>query len=217
MALAAASALAADASSAAANTIALAGRAAACEEAEAAHSALDAKLEVLRSFLDAATRRKQDVEADVESLQARADALDAREREATARISMLGEGSAACEQRITLTKQLLQESGQKLEALRARGGVAEEMHREQTMQLGVLGERLLERSQQLKAQTFHCLEQRIRVGLGSWVKEQKQAEALERWRTAAAAQRDAKAVAEAQKIMHGKHAASIENKPLQLS
>ena len=87
------------------------------------------------------------------------------------------------------------------------------------MQLGVLGERLLERSQQLKAQTFHCLEQRIRVGLGgSWVKGAKQAEALERWQDGGGPRRGTRRQSpKRRKSCMANTQRASRNKPLQLS
>ena len=161
--------------------VALAARVAACEEAEATKLALDAKLTVMKAFLESSSKRLEARLADEASLRARGDELSVQEDTVTRTVSTLQEAIDACEQRLGLTKQLLHEGGLKLEALRARGGVAEEVHRDKTIQLGVLGERCLERNQQLKQITLHCLEQRLRVGLDAWRPTQRRAEALEAW------------------------------------
>ena len=165
-------------------------RVAACEEAEAMAIALGAKLSVLRDHLEATKLRVKERDATAASLVERAEDLAAREHDSQVAVELIREGNAACDQRITLTKQLIQESARKIEALRARGGVAEEMHREKTIQLGVVGERLLERGQQLRAMTLHCMEQRLRVGLEAWLPMQRRAEALAKWREAAASRRE---------------------------
>ena len=173
------------------DAIALQERTAAVEEAETLRCALDAKLSVMRSFLASRSAQFEEREVDVASMKTAAAELTSREVATKENIHNLKEGIGACEQRLALTKQLLHEGARKLEALRARGGVAEESHREKTIQLGVLGERLLERGQQVRALTLHCLEARLRIGLDAWLPTQRCAEALERWR-AGAAERSAK-------------------------
>merc|ERR1719271_208053 len=108
-----------------ADNLALAARLAACEEAEATHDALEAKLSVMRDALASTAARLEEQEATAESMLHRSDELAAREVEAAHSITMITEGLEACEERTALTKHLLHESGRKLEALRARGGVAE--------------------------------------------------------------------------------------------
>lgn len=120
--------------------LALEARLAACEEAEATHAALEARLSVMRSLLADAGTRLDAHEGTVEALRERAGELAVVEEEASTRVALLREGNAACERRLALTKTLIEESGRKIETLRTRGGMAEEMHREQTIQLGVLGE-----------------------------------------------------------------------------
>ena len=102
---------------------------------------------------------------------------------------MLHQGNAACELRLALTRECLADSGRKLEALRGRGAIAEELHRERTIQQGTLTERLVERREQLKELIRFALEQRVRVGLRSWLPGYLQEEALGRWREGVEQQR----------------------------
>lgn len=162
---------------------------AACEEAEATRDALAAKMMVLRDHLKAYNERVERRDATAESLKERSEELALHAHDSEQTVELMREGISACDKRLDLTKQLLRESARKLEALRTRGGVAEEMHRAKTIALGVAGERLLERAQQLRAVTLHCMEQRLRVGLDTWLPMQKRGLALAKWRDAATSRR----------------------------
>ena len=157
-------------------------RSAAVREASAEYTALEARLSVARSLLDATNKRADGRDESTLALQNQEAELQAMVDEKRRTMDLLHESVAACELRLGLSRQCLCESGPKLEALRTRGAMAEERHRAMTIRLGKLNERLREREQQLYEFQRHALEQRVRVGLAQWQPPQRCDDALRQWR-----------------------------------
>lgn len=148
----------------------------------AAHDAdLHAQLSVANSLLSAMKERHQMKVTARRELEQQTTALQQVADESARRIGLLAEAEAACLQRLSLSRSLLGEAGQKLEGLRTRGAVAEEILRERTIRLGGLSERLLERKQQHRTLIQRVLEQRLRVGLLTWLRPHQLETALDRW------------------------------------
>ena len=155
-------------------------RAAAVREEEAIAAQLEARLGVVRASIETTARRMEERQGALQVLQTRKEQLD----EGHKRLDMLHEGVAACELRLSLSRQRLADSGQQLEALRLRGMVVEERSRSKAMELGSLSQRLQERKQQLAELQRRGIDERVRVGLAQWRPRHVSVEALERWRAA---------------------------------
>ena len=163
--------------------VVLVARTATLREAESTHAALAARVSVARHLLASAAKCHEDRSDAHIALAERKLELESLVRSSQDKHNMLHEGNAACELRLSLSRDLLVQTFQKLETLRLRGSVAEEQHRLQSIELGRMGERLQERRQQLRDLRRYTLEQRVRVGIAAWRPRHLLSEALGHWKT----------------------------------